>query len=219
MGEISLLKRAVAEALGTALLLSTVVGSGIMAAKLAGGNLAIALLANALATGAILVVLITMFGAISGAHFNPAVSLVSWLSGDLAAREFAVYAGIQVLAAIAGVLLAHAMFDLPIVQVSETARTGWGQWISEGVATFGLVLAILMTVRHRPDLVAVIVGLYITAAYWFTASTSFANPAVTIARTMTNTFAGIAPGDAASFIAAQLAGAFLAMVAARVLAR
>jgi glycerol uptake facilitator-like aquaporin len=219
MSETPLTTRAFAEALGTALLLATVVGSGIMAANLAGGNIAIALLANTLATGAILVVLITMFGAISGAHFNPAVSLVALLSGQLAVVDFVVYAGLQVLAAIAGVLLAHAMFDLPIAQVSETARTGSGQWISEGVATFGLVLAILLTVRNRPESVEVVVGLYITAAYWFTASTSFANPAVTIARTMTNTFAGIAPGDAPAFIAAQFAGAVLAMGAARVLAR
>jgi glycerol uptake facilitator-like aquaporin len=219
MSETSLTTRAFAEALGTGLLLAAVVGSGIMGAKLAGGNVAIALLANTLATGAILVVLITMFGAVSGAHFNPAVSLVAMLSGDLSTGAFIVYALIQTAAAIAGVLLAHAMFDLPIVQVSETVRTGSGQWISEGVATFGLVLAILMTVRNKPDFVAVIVGLYITAAYWFTASTSFANPAVTIARTLTNTFAGIAPGDAPAFIAAQFAGALVAMAAARVLAR
>lgn len=216
---ISLTTRAVAEALGTALLLATVVGSGIMADKLSGGNVGLALLANALATGAILVVLITMFGAISGAHFNPAVSLVAMLSGDLSPVSCVIYAIVQVVAAIGGVLLAHAMFDLPILQISETARTGTGQWISEGVATFGLVLAILLTVRHKPEFVAVVVGLYITAAYWFTASTSFANPAVTIARTMTHTFAGIAPGDAPAFIAAQIAGAVLALGAARVLAR
>lgn len=219
MSETSLTTRAFAEAVGTALLLAAVVGSGIMAQKLAGGNVALALLANTLATGAILVVLITMFGAVSGAHFNPAVSLVAMLSGDLAAGAFAVYAGVQVVAAIAGVQLAHGMFDLPIVQASETVRTGPGQWLSEGVATFGLVLAILMTVRHKPEFVAVVVGLYITSAYWFTASTSFANPAVTIARTMTNTFAGIAPGDAPAFIAAQVAGALLAMGAAKVLER
>lgn len=219
MSETSLTTRAFAEALGTTLLLAAVVGSGIMAAKLASGNIAIALLANALATGAILVVLISMFGAVSGAHFNPAVSLVAMMAGDLSPGAFAVYATIQIVAAIAGVQLAHAMFDLPVLQVSETARTGTGQWISEGVATFGLVLAILMTVRHKPEFVAVVVGLYITAAYWFTASTSFANPAVTIARTMTNTFAGIAPVDAPAFIAAQIAGAVLAMRAARVLLR
>jgi glycerol uptake facilitator-like aquaporin len=141
------------------------------------------------------------------------------MSGDLSAGAFAAYAVVQILAAIAGVQLAHAMFDLPVLQVSETIRTGTGQWISEGVATFGLVLAILMTVRNKPEFVAVVVGLYITAAYWFTASTSFANPAVTIARTMTNTFAGIAPGDAPAFIAAQIAGAVLAMGAARALVR
>ena len=215
----SLTTRAVAEGLGTGLLLATVVGSGIMADKLSGGNVGLALLANALATGAILVVLITMFGAISGAHFNPAVSLAAMLSGDLPAASFAVYVTVQVATAISGVLLAHAMFDLPILQMSHSVRTGMGQWISEGVATFGLVLCILLTVRHRPDFVAVVVGLYITSAYWFTASTSFANPAVTIARTMTNTFAGIAPGDAAAFIAAQVVGAVLAMGAARILAR
>ncbi len=219
MTDAPLATRTFAEALGTALLLATVVGSGIMAERLAGGNVAIALLANALATGAMLVVLIQIFAPISGAHFNPAVSLVAMLSGEMSATVFAAYVAIQVPAAIAGVQLAHAMFDLDIVQVSDTARAGTGQWISEGVATFGLVLAILMTVRHRPDFVAVVVGLYITAAYWFTASTSFANPAVTIARTMTDTFAGIAPGDAPAFIAAQVAGAVLAMGAARVLAR
>jgi glycerol uptake facilitator-like aquaporin len=215
----SLTTRAFAEALGTALLLATVVGSGIMGDKLSGGNVAIALLANSLATGAILAVLITMFAPVSGAHFNPAVSLVAMLSGQLSPMACAVYSGVQVLAAIAGVLLAHAMFDLPVAQTSATVRTGTGQWISEGVATFGLVLTILMTVRHKPEFVAVAVGLYITSAYWFTASTSFANPAVTIARTFTNTFAGIAPGDAPLFIVAQVAGAVLAMAAYRVLSR
>ena len=215
----SLTTRAFAEALGTALLLATVVGSGIMGDKLSGGNVAIALLANSLATGAILAVLITMFAPVSGAHFNPAVSLVAMLSGQLSLAASAVYSSVQILAAIAGVLLAHAMFDLPVAQTSETVRTGPGQWISEGVATFGLVLTILMTVRHKPEFVAVAVGLYITSAYWFTASTSFANPAVTIARTFTNTFAGIAPGDAPLFIVAQVAGAMLAMAAFRALAR
>jgi glycerol uptake facilitator-like aquaporin len=172
-----------------------------------------------LATGAVLVVLITMFGAISGAHFNPAVSLVATMDGDLSPSSFTIYVLAQIVGAIAGVWLAHAMFDLPIVQLSQTVRTGAGQWISEVVATFGLVLSILLTVRHRPDFVAVVVGLYITSAYWFTASTSFANPAVTIARTLTNTFAGIAPGDAAPFIAAQIAGAVLGLAAARVFRR
>jgi len=219
MSEQSMPSRAFSEALGTAFLLAAVVGSGIMAEKLAGGNVAIALLANAVATGAALVVLITMFGAISGAHFNPAVSLVATMDGELSPPKFAIYVVAQIVGAIAGVLLAHAMFDLPIVQVSNTVRTGAGQWISEVVATFGLVLSILLTVRHRPDFVAVVVGLYITSAYWFTASTSFANPAVTVARTLTNTFAGIAPGDAAPFIAAQIAGAVLGLAAARVLRR
>jgi glycerol uptake facilitator-like aquaporin len=215
----SLSVRALSEALGTALLLATVVGSGIMADKLSGGNVAIALLANALATGAILVVLITMLGPVSGAHFNPAVSLVAVLNGELPPATALVYVIAQGMAAIAGVLLAHAMFDLALVQTSATARAGTGQWISEGVATFGLVLAILLTVRHRPDMVAVVVGLYITSAYWFTASTSFANPAVTVARTFTGTFAGIAPADAPAFIGAQLAGAMLALAASRALSR
>jgi len=215
----SLASRAFAEALGTALLLATVVGSGIMGDKLSGGNVAIALLANALATGAVLVVLITMFGPISGAHFNPVVSLVDLLRGNLGVPAFVLYVAVQIVAAIAGVLLAHAMFDLDIVQTSATARTGTGQWISEGVATFGLVLAILLTVRHRPDFVAVVVGLYITSAYWFTASTSFANPAVTIARSFTGTFAGIAPADVAQFIGAQVAGGIVALAAARALER
>lgn len=215
----SLSVRALSEALGTALLLATVVGSGIMADKLSGGNVAIALLANALATGAILVVLITMLGPVSGAHFNPAVSLAALMNGELPLATAFVYVIVQVMAAIAGVLLAHAMFDLALVQTSATARTGTGQWISEGVATFGLVLAILLTVRHRPDMVAVVVGLYITSAYWFTASTSFANPAVTVARTFTGTFAGIAPADAPAFIGAQLAGAMLALAASRALSR
>ena len=219
MSEQSMPARVLSEALGTALLLAAVVGSGIMAEKLAGGNVAIALLANALATGAVLVVLITMFGAISGAHFNPAVSLVATMDGDLSPPMLAIYVVAQIVGAIAGVWLAHAMFDLPILQVSSTVRTGAGQWISEVVATFGLVLSILLTVRYRPDFVAVVVGLYITSAYWFTASTSFANPAVTVARTLTNTFAGIAPGDAAPFIGAQIVGAVLGLAAARVLRR
>lgn len=209
--------RLLAEAIGTALLLAAVVGSGIMGDKLSGGNVAIALLANAVATGAILVVLITTLGPISGAHFNPAVSLVECLRGNLATGTCAAYAATQTAAAILGVLLAHAMFDLDLVQVSATARTGTGQWISEAVAAFGLVLAILLTVRHRPDFVAVVVGLYILSAYWFTASTSFANPAVTIARALTATFAGIAPADVLPFIAAQIVGALGGLVAARAL--
>jgi glycerol uptake facilitator-like aquaporin len=215
----SLAVRAFAEALGTALLLATVVGSGIMGFKLSGGNVGIALLANSLATGAILTVLITILGPTSGAHFNPIVSLAELLRGQLGVGAFAVYVVAQIAAGIAGVLLAHAMFDLDILQTSATTRTGTGQWISEVVAAFGLVLAILLTVRHRPDFVAVVVGLYITSAYWFTASTSFANPAVTIARAFTGSFAGIAPADVAAFVGAQTVGALAALAAARALDR
>lgn len=207
--------RLVAEALGTCLLLATVVGSGIMAAKLSGGNIGLALLANAIATGAILFVLITCLGPVSGAHFNPVVTLVMWLRRNLSGREALAYVAVQAVAALAGVLLAHAMFDLEIAQVSMTARTGPGQWISEAVAAFGLVFVILLSVRYRPDQVAAVVGLYITSAYWFTASTSFANPAVTVARAVTDTFAGIAPADVAPFIAAQIVGALVAHGAAR----
>jgi glycerol uptake facilitator-like aquaporin len=208
-----------AEGLGTAMLLATIVGSGIMASSLSGGNVAVALLANSIATGAMLVVLITLFEPISGAHFNPAVSLVAMLSRELPVAAFVVYAAIQTAGAVAGVQLAHVMFDLPAVQVSETVRAGTGLWVSESVATFGLVLAILLTVQNRPQWVGVIVGLYIASAYWFTASTSFANPAVTVARMATNTFAGIAPASAPAFIGAQLAGAVLALAMARHLAR
>lgn len=209
MSEYNVSKRLAAEFLGTALLLATVVGSGIMADKLSGGNDGVALLANSLATGAILYVLITIFGPISGAHFNPAVTAVMWSREEMGGGEALAYVAIQIVAAISGVLLAHAMFDLAIVQASEKVRTGGGQWLAEGVATFGLILTILGTVRFRADAVAMAVGLYITAAYWFTASTSFANPAVTIARSFTNTFAGIAPGNAGMFIGAQFAGAAL----------
>lgn len=219
VSKISLTTRALAEGLGTALLLATVVGSGIMADRLSGGNVGLALLANAVATGAMLVVLITMLAPLSGAHFNPAVSLVAWLRGEAGPADLAAYVTVQVAAAVGGVLIAHAMFDLALLQVSDTVRAGTGQWLSEGVATFGLVLTILMTVRSNPAFVARAVGLYILAAYWFTASTSFANPAVTIARTLTDTFAGIQPADAPAFIAAQFAGALLAMAAAKALAR
>jgi glycerol uptake facilitator-like aquaporin len=215
----TLTTRAVSEGLGTAMLLATIVGSGIMANSLSGGNVAVALLANSIATGAMLVVLITLFGPISGAHFNPAVSLVAMLSRELPLAAFVVYVATQTAGAIAGVQLAHVMFDLPAVQVSETTRTGAGQWVSESVATFGLVLAILLTVQNRPQWVGVIVGLYIASAYWFTASTSFANPAVTVGRMATNTFAGIAPASAPAFIGAQFAGAVLALAMARHLAR
>lgn len=203
-------RRLVAEALGTALLLAIVVGSGIMGERLAGGNDAIALLGNTLATGTGLVVLITALGPISGAHFNPAVTLTFALRREIGWGLAAAYAVVQVLGAVAGVHAAHAMFDEPILQVSTKLRDGPAQAFSEAVATFGLVLAILATLRFRPDFTPVAVGLYITSAYWFTASTSFANPAVTIARSLSDTFAGIAPTSAPAFIAAQLAGAILA---------
>lgn len=199
-----------AEGLGTGFLLAAVVGSGIMAAKLAGGNVALALLANAIATGAALTVLIQMFGPISGAHFNPAVSLAIRLDGGLSTTDFAAYCCVQIVGGCLGVLLANAMFDLPVLQVSTTVRSGLGQWISEVVAAFGLVLLILLLVRFKPGSVATAVGLYITSAYWFTASTSFANPAVTIARSLTDTFAGIRAQDIAPFIVAQIIGAVLA---------
>ncbi|MGI9200333.1 MAG: aquaporin [Woeseiaceae bacterium] len=210
MSEISLSRKLGAEALGTALLLATVVGSGIMAENLAGGNTAIALLGNTIPTGAILVVLILVFAPISGAHFNPAVTLAFLLRKEISASTAACYVLIQVAAAIIGVWIAHAMFDMSVLQASAKARTGGGQWFSEGVATFGLVLAILGTLRWGPRTVAAAVGLYITAAYWFTASTSFANPAVTVGRTLTDTFSGIQAQHAPAFIAAQITGAILA---------
>jgi glycerol uptake facilitator-like aquaporin len=200
-----------AEALGTALLLAVVVGSGIMGERLAGGNVAIALLANTVATGAGLVALILSFGPISGAHFNPAVTLVESLAGALAPRTALAYVGAQLAGGFAGVAAAHAMFAEHAVFFASThARTGPAQWWSELVATFGLVLVIRAVSRSRADATPLAVGLYITSAYWFTASTSFANPAVTLARTATDTFAGIRPGDAPGFIAAQLTGALLA---------
>src|SRR6516225_19662 len=188
----SLGQRAVSECLGTAFLLATVVGSGIMAAKLASGNIALALLGNTLPTGAILVVLILIFGPVSGAHLNPAVSLAMALRGELSLRDLGVYVGAQLIGGIGGVLAAHMMFDLPIWQLSTTVRTGPPQWFAEFVATFGLLLTILGCVARTPAAVPYAVGLYITSAYWFTASTSFANPAVTIARSLSDTFAGIA---------------------------
>jgi glycerol uptake facilitator-like aquaporin len=207
-----------AEALGTGLLLATVIGSGIMGERLAGGNVALALLANTLATGAILVVLITAIGPISGAHFNPAVTGVFALRKDLSPLEAAGYAAAQIGGALGGVILAHAMFDESLLQVSIKMRSGPGQWLSEAVAAFGLVLTIVLTLRANPSAVAASVGLYITAAYWFTASTSFANPAVTIARGFSNTFAGIRPADVAPFIVAQLVGAVTALLVCRLLA-
>ena len=205
-------RRLVAEALGTALLLAIVIGSGIMGERLAGGNVAVALLGNTLATGAGLVVLITMFGPLSGAHFNPAVTLVFAARRELDARTAVAYVAVQVAGAVAGVWAAHLMFAEPVLQVSTKLRDGPGQAFSEGVATFGLIAAIFGSLRFRAEATPFIVGLYITSAYWFTASTSFANPAVTIARSLSNTFAGIAPSSAPAFIIAQLAGAALAAV-------
>jgi glycerol uptake facilitator-like aquaporin len=211
----SLAQRSVAEGLGTAFLLAGVVGSGIMAAKLAGGSGALALLCNTLATGAILTVLILTFGPVSGAHFNPAVSIALSLRRELPVGVAAIYIGAQVLGGIAGVWAAHLMFELPLWQVSNTVRTGPGQWFAEAVATFGLLLTILGCSARTPSAVPYAVGLYITSAYWFTASTSFANPAVTIARSLSDTFAGIAPTGVVAFIAAQLAGMLAAVVLGR----
>jgi len=211
----TLAQRIVAEGLGTAFLLAAVVGSGVMAARLSGGNGALALLCNTLPTGAILAVLILTFGPVSGAHFNPAVSIASALRGELPARAAAVYIAAQIAGAIAGVWAAHAMFDLPVWQISLTVRTGPGQWLAECVATFGLLLTILGCAARTPSALPYAVGLYITSAYWFTASTSFANPAVTIARALSNTFAGIAPANVAAFIAAQLAGMIAAVALGR----
>ena len=211
----SLAQRSLAECLGTAFLLAAVVGSGIMAARLSGGNGALALLCNTLPTGAILTVLILTFGPISGAHFNPAVSIALALRRELPTRIAVIYIGAQVIGASLGVWATHLMFELPLWQVSGTARTGPGQWFAEAVATFGLLLTILGCSARTPSAAPYAVGLYITSAYWFTASTSFANPAVTIARSLSDTFAGIAPTDVAAFIAAQLVG----MVAAVVLGR
>lgn len=205
-----LARRLLAEAIGSAILFATVVGSGIMADRLSGGNVAVALLGNTLATGAILYVLIAMLGPISGAQFNPAVTLVMRQRNHSSWLEATAVLLVQVGAGIAGVWLAHAMFDLPILQVSAKARTGAGQWLGEFIATFGLVLTILGTLRHRPESVPASVALYITAGYWFTSSTSFANPAITIARSLSDSFAGIAPADVPGFIAAQLAGAITA---------
>jgi len=212
-----LARRLAAEGLGSFFLFAAVVGSGVMAERLSGGNVAIALLANSLATGAILFVLIAMLGPISGAHMNPAVSLVAASRRELSWGDAAAYIAAQLAFGILGAFAAHAMFDLPIVQLSQKARTGSGQWLGEAIATFGLILTILGTVRYRQEWVPPSVALYITAAYWFTSSTSFANPAITVARSLSDTFAGIAPGDVPMFIIAQLAGAGFAAAAARLL--
>lgn len=211
MTEFSLPRRLTAEFLGTAFLLAAVVGSGIMGDSLAAGNEGIALLANTISTGAILVILIMMFGPVSGAHFNPAVTLAFVLKRDIGAGLAILYVGVQILGALAGTITAHFMFELPLFQQSGKLRTGESQWGAEIVATFGLVATILACIRFRVEAVPYAVGLYITSAYWFTASTSFANPAVTIARSFTDTFSGIYPAHMPAFIAAQLIGAVLAV--------
>ncbi len=208
---IDLQRRLAAEFTGTAILLATVIGSGIMGQSLAGGNVAIALLANAIATGAILFVLITMLGPISGAHFNPAVTAVFALRREISTGDATSYVIAQILGGLTGVAIAHIMFAEPVLQLSVTSRTGGAQWFSEIVATFGLVITILLTLKARADAVPVAVALYITSAYWFTASTSFANPAVTLARAFSDTFAGIRLIDAPLFMVAQIIGALAAL--------
>jgi len=206
----SLARRIAAEGIGSFFLFACVIGSGIMATNLSQGNDAIALLGNTLATGAMLFVLITVLGPISGAHMNPAVSLVAASRGELSWRDTGAYVAAQLVFGIVGAWAAHLMFDLPVLQMSVKARTGLGQWVGEGIATFGLVLTILGTAHHRPQWVAPAVALYITAAYWFTSSTSFANPAITVARSLSDTFAGIAPADVPLFVVGQLVGAAIA---------
>ncbi len=210
----TLARRAFAEMLGTAFLLAAVIGSGIMAERLAGGNAALALLGNTLPTGAMLTVLILIFAPVSGAHFNPAISLAFALRGELPWRALPPYGASQMIGAVLGVFAAHLMFELPLLQVATTVRTGPGQWLAEAVAAFGLTLTILGCLAAAPGAIAYAVGLYIVAAYWFTASTSFANPAVTVARALSNTFAGIAPSGVIAFIVAQLAGMLVAVAAA-----
>jgi glycerol uptake facilitator-like aquaporin len=212
---VSLSQRLMAETLGTAFLLAAVVGSGIMAQRLSGGNAALALLCNTLPTGAILAVLILTFGPISGAHFNPAVSIAFALRRELSWPATATYVAAQVIGGLIGVWTAHLMFELPLWQVSVNARTGAGQWLAEFVATFGLLLTILGCLARTPAAIPYAVGLYITSAYWFTASTSFANPAVTIARSISDTFAGIAPASIIPFIGAQFLGMVVAVFVAR----
>jgi glycerol uptake facilitator-like aquaporin len=215
--DFDLRQKLAAEFTGTGFLVGTVVGSGIMAERLSDGNVGLALLANGVATGAILVVLIIMFAPISGAHLNPAVSLVMRLNGTLGTTEFFAYVASQLVGGVVGVMVAHAMFAEMLFQFSGTERNGAPQWLAEVVATFGLVLTILLTLRARPGAVGPCVGLYIASAYWFTASTSFANPAVTIARAFTNTFSGIRPVDAGPFLLAEIIGAVLALYVARLL--
>lgn len=208
-------QRLVAEGLGTGLLVATVVGSGIMAERLAGGNVAIALLGNTLPTGAILVVLIMVFGPMSGAHFNPAVSMVMAIRREMPMNSLLPYVLAQIIGGCLGTFAAHLMFEIPLLQLGVKARTGGAQWFAEAIATFGLLVAILGVSRFRPAAVPFAVGLYITAAYWFTASTSFANPVVTIARAFTTSFSGIAFGDVPMFILAQLAGALIGLALMR----
>jgi glycerol uptake facilitator-like aquaporin len=215
----TLARRALAEMLGTAFLLAAVIGSGIMAERLAGGNAALALLGNTLPTGAMLTVLILIFAPVSGAHFNPAISVAFALRGELPWRLLPPYVASQIAGAILGVLIAHLMFELPLLQIATTVRTGPGQWLAEAIAAFGLALTIFGCLAAAPAALAYAVGLYITAAYWFTASTSFANPAVTIARSLSDTFAGIAPSGVIAFIVAQLAGMLAAVAVARLLWR
>ena len=210
-----LTRKILAEGIGTAFLLATIVGSGIMAAKLADGNTAIALLGNTIPTGAILVVLISTLGPVSGAHFNPLVTLAALVNRTMKPGETLAYIVAQVVGALLGVFIAHAMFDLPLLQASTTIRSGQAQWLAEVVASFGLLTVIFLSVRNVPHQLAMNVGLYITAAYWFTASTSFANPAVTLARSFSDTFAGIRPEDVLGFVIAQIIGAALAIAVDR----
>ena len=210
MTAVSTSRQLVAEGIGTMTLLATVIGSGITAERLAGGNVAVALLGNTIPTGAILYVLITIFGPVSGAHFNPAVTIAFAIRREIEARRAVMFILMQMAGGLGGAMLAHLMFEMPVLQLSQNARTGGAQWLSEFVATFGLLTVIFGGLRWRPDSIPMLVGLYITAAYWFTASTSFANPAVTIARAFTDSFSGILPAHAPGFILAQLVAACLA---------
>ena len=210
MTAVSTSRQLVVEGIGTMTLLATVIGSGIMAGRLAGDNVAVALLGNTIPTGAILYVLITIFGPVSGAHFNPAVTIAFAIRREIEARRAVMFILMQMAGGLGGAMLAHLMFEMPVLQLSQNARTGGAQWLSEFVATFGLLTVIFGGLRWRPDSIPMLVGLYITAAYWFTASTSFANPAVTIARAFTDSFSGILPAHAPGFILAQLVAACLA---------
>ena len=209
--------RLLAEALGTFLLFATVMGAGIMADNLAGGNVAVALIGTTLPIGAILYVIIVMLGPVSGAHFNPVVTLMIRLRGEIETGAALAYIAVQVISGVLAAFVVHLMFDLPVVQIADNPRTGIGQWVSEGIATFGLILTIFATLRTRPEAVPMSVALYIFAACWFTSSTCFANPAITIARSFTDTFTGIAPADIPAFVMAQIIGALAAMAAVRVL--